>query len=62
MLETAHVAHRLGCSTEFVRLLIRRKLLPAFRLGTHYRIEQCEVQAYIEKRRTIQFIRSTLPE
>lgn len=69
-LETAHVAHKLSTSTEFVRRLIRSRQLPAMRVGgiagggrqTHYRIDPVDLDAFIEKRRTIQFIRSTLPE
>lgn len=59
-LETSHIAHRLSTSQEFVRQLIRKHKLPAIRVGAHYRIEPLEFEAYLQRCRTIQRIRSIL--
>lgn len=49
LLEVAHVAHRLSASQDFIRRLIRDDKLPAIRLGTRWRIDPRELEAYIER-------------
>jgi excisionase family DNA binding protein len=51
LLEVAHVAHRLSASQGFVRRLIREKKLPAIQLGTRYRIDPADLDAFIEAQR-----------
>lgn len=51
LLEVAHVAHRLSASQEFVRRLIREKKLAAIRLGTRYRVDPGDLQAFIDAQR-----------
>ncbi len=51
LLEVSHVAHRLSASQEFVRRLIRDKKLAAIRLGTRYRIDPMDLQAFIDAQR-----------
>jgi len=52
LLEVAHVAHRLSASPEYVRRLIRDQQLRAIRLGTRYRVDPRDLEAYIDGRRT----------
>jgi len=54
LLEVSHVAHRLSASQEFVRRLIREKRLAAIRLGTRYRVDPHDLEAYIDGCRTAQ--------
>jgi excisionase family DNA binding protein len=51
LLEVSHVAHRLSASQEFVRRLIRRRQLPAIRLGARWRIDPVDLQAFIDAQR-----------
>lgn len=51
LLEVAHVAHRLSASQEFVRRLIRDRKLAAIRLGTRWRIDPGDLQAFIDRQR-----------
>jgi excisionase family DNA binding protein len=51
LLEVAHVAHRLSCSQEHVRELIRTGRLSALRFGRRYRIDPVELQAFIDRHR-----------
>jgi excisionase family DNA binding protein len=48
------VAYRLRVSPEFVRRLIRGRQLPAIRIGGHWRIDPCDLQAYLDQARTIE--------
>jgi excisionase family DNA binding protein len=47
-LEVAHVAHRLRVSQEYVRELLRKKKLRAVHLGRRWRVEDADLQAFIE--------------
>jgi excisionase family DNA binding protein len=51
LLEVSHVAHRLSASQEYVRRLIRERKLAAIRLGTRWRIDPADLQAFIERQR-----------
>jgi excisionase family DNA binding protein len=51
LLEVAHVAHRLSASQEFVRRLIRDRKLAAIRLGTRWRVDPVDLQAFIDAQR-----------
>lgn len=51
LLEVHQVAHRLGFSPEYVRQLLRDHALPAIRLGTRWRVDPLDLQAYIDKHR-----------
>lgn len=51
LLEVQHVAHRLSASQEFVRRLIREKKLAAIRLGTRWRVDPNDLQAFIDAQR-----------
>lgn len=51
LLEVQHVAHRLSASQEFVRRLIREKKLAAIRLGTRWRVDPVDLQAFIDAQR-----------
>lgn len=50
-LEVSHVAHRLSVSPEYVLRLIRARKLPAIRLGTRYRIDPHDLDAFIDARK-----------
>ena len=50
MLSVAQVADRLSVSKEFVRNLIRTGELKATDLGSFYRIEQADLDAYLKER------------
>jgi len=52
LLEVSHVAHRLSAGQEFVRRLIREHRLPAIRLGTRWRVDPRDLEAYIDACRT----------
>jgi len=52
LLEVSHVAHRLSASHEYVRRLIREGKLPAIRLGTRWRIDPLDLQAFLDAQRT----------
>jgi len=47
LLEVSHVAHRLSVSDGYVRKLIREKKLKAIRLGSIFRIDPDDLQAFI---------------
>jgi len=49
--EVAHVAHRLSVSPRFVWGLIRSGKLPAIRVGARLRVEEGDLQAYIDAQR-----------
>jgi len=51
LLEVSHVAHRLSSSQEFVRQLIRKKKLAAIRLGTRWRVDPTDLQAFLDAQR-----------
>ena len=51
LLEVSHVAHRLSASQEFVRRLIRERKLSAIRLGTRWRVDPIDLQAFIDAQR-----------
>lgn len=51
LLEVSLVAHRLSVSPEFVRVLLRRKALPAVRFGRRWRVDAADLQAYIDGHR-----------
>jgi excisionase family DNA binding protein len=51
LLEVSHVAHRLSASQEFVRRLIRGKKIAAIRLGTRWRVDPIDLQAFIDAQR-----------
>jgi excisionase family DNA binding protein len=51
LLEVAHVAHRLSASQEYVRRLIRERKLQAIRLGTRWRVDPVDLQAFIDQQR-----------
>jgi excisionase family DNA binding protein len=51
LLEVSHVAHRLSSSQEYVRRLIRDGKLAAIRLGTRWRVDPLDLQAFIERQR-----------
>lgn len=53
LLEVAHVAHRLSVCHEFVRRLIRDRKLKAIRMGRRWRIDPADLEAYIDRQRTI---------
>ena len=48
LLEVAHVAHRLGVCQEWVRRLIRERKLPAIQLGTRWRVDPGDLQAFTD--------------
>lgn len=50
--EVAHCAHRLSCSQEHVRRLIRRGELAAVHLNNRWRVEAAELEAFIDRQRT----------
>ena len=52
LLEVSHVAHRLSSSQEFVRRLIREGKLAAIRLGTRWRVDPLDLQAFLDQQRT----------
>jgi excisionase family DNA binding protein len=51
LLEVSHVAHRLRASQEHVRRLLRAKKLAAIRLGTRWRVDPADLQAFIDAQR-----------
>ena len=51
LLEVSHVAHRLSASQEYVRRLIRDRKLKAIRLGTRWRVDPVDLQAFIDAQR-----------
>lgn len=51
LLEVAHVAHRLRISQEQVRRLIRTGKLKALRLGTRWRVDETDLDAYLKSLR-----------
>jgi excisionase family DNA binding protein len=51
LLEVSHVAHRLSVSDGYVRKLIREKKLKAIRLGSIFRIDPDDLQAFINQLR-----------
>lgn len=51
LMEVAHVAHRLSVSDEFVYRLIRAKELAVVRFGRRVRIDQRDLQAWIDLKR-----------
>ena len=51
LLEVAHVAHRLRLSHEQVRRLIRDGQLKAIRLGTRWRVDEKDLEAFIDAHR-----------
>jgi len=51
LLEVSHVAHRLSVSQDFVRRLIRDKKIAAIQLGTRWRIDPMDLQAFIDAQR-----------
>ncbi len=51
LLEVSHVAHRLSASQEYVRSLIRKRKLAAIRLGTRWRVDPVDLQAFIDRQR-----------
>jgi excisionase family DNA binding protein len=51
LMEVAHVAHRLSVSDEHVYRLIRAKELVAIRFGRRLRIDQRDLQAFIDTKR-----------
>lgn len=53
LLEISHVAHRLGCSQDFVRRLIKDGRLPAVQLSTRvWRVDPRDLETYIDACRT----------
>lgn len=52
LLEVNHVAHRLSAGQGYVRRLIREGKLKAIRLGTRWRIDPDDLEAYIDSCRT----------
>jgi excisionase family DNA binding protein len=48
LLEVHEVAYQLRCSQETVRRLIRSGKLPAARLGSHFRVKQSDLDAFID--------------
>ena len=53
-LRVQDIVQTMGVSEETVRSWIRRKLLPAIRIGRDYFIEPKDFQEFLNKRRTIQ--------
>jgi excisionase family DNA binding protein len=51
LLEVSHVAHRLSASPEFVRRLLRDKQLTAIRLGNRWRVDEADLQKFIDAQR-----------
>ncbi len=47
LLEVAKVAHRLDTNPRFIWRLIREGRLPAYRLGTRWRVKEADLVAYI---------------
>jgi len=52
LLTIREVAAQLGCSTKTVRRLITSGTLRAVRLGRDWRIDDLDLRAFIEMRRT----------
>lgn len=52
LLEVDAVARRLSVSPEYVRRLIRDRVLPAIRLGQRLRVEPRVLEAFLEARKT----------
>ena len=48
LLEVSMVAHRLSAGERFVRRLILKKKLKAFRLGTRWRVDSRDLDAFID--------------
>ena len=53
-LRVQDIVEKMNVSEETVRSWIRRKLLPAIRIGRDYFIEPKDFQEFLDKRRTIQ--------
>jgi excisionase family DNA binding protein len=51
LLEVHEVAYQLKCSQETVRRLIRERKLAAIRLGTQWRVDPPDLQAFIDAQR-----------
>ena len=51
LLEVSHVAHRLRASQEHVRRLIRGHELVAIRLGTRWRVDPRDLEAFLDAHR-----------
>jgi excisionase family DNA binding protein len=51
LLEVHEVAYQLKCSQETVRRFIRDRKLIAVRLGTQYRVDPLDLQAFIESQK-----------
>jgi excisionase family DNA binding protein len=52
MLTTGAVARQLGVTPWTVRQLIERGELPALRINKHYRVNESDLVAFIEARKT----------
>lgn len=52
LLEVSHVAHRLSVGDDYVLGLIHGKKLAAILLGTRWRIDPVDLEAFIDKNRT----------
>jgi excisionase family DNA binding protein len=48
LLEVSHVAHRLNFGEGFVRRLIREKKLAAIQIGKRWRVDERDLDAFIE--------------
>ena len=53
-LRVQDIVKSMGVSEETVRSWIRRKLLPAIRIGRDYFIDPKDFQEFLDKRRTVQ--------
>jgi excisionase family DNA binding protein len=51
-LTVPQIAKDLQISEDLVRIWIRKKQLPAYRVGKEYRIKQEDYQEFLKKRRT----------
>jgi excisionase family DNA binding protein len=51
-LRVPDIVERMGVSEETVRIWIRRKLLPAIRIGRDYFIDPEEFEEFLKKHRT----------
>lgn len=51
--EVSHVAHRLSMSQARVRKLIREHKLPAIRIDKQLRVDEADLQAFIDAHRII---------
>jgi excisionase family DNA binding protein len=59
LLEVSHVARRLGYDSPYIRQLIHQGKLRAVRIGTRFRVDEVDLEAFINARRTAPARRQT---